>query len=237
MIFIISAQNLKLMNKYHNDQVDSISILKAHIDNRKDIPESFLGFYHENDINSIQLLYLEEKGCEIYGKTLKEINAIGPEFLQEIMHPDDINRCVNLLLEFANSKNEDKILSYNQRLKLLDEDVYKTYFTCVKANFSRNVFQCVTTPMTNIDGFYSEVNTILDSSEYIEKNIKLYTSFSKREKEVIKWVCKGKTVYEIADILFLSHHTIIKHKKNIYKKGCFNSKLELIEFALNYSII
>ncbi|WP_010177322.1 LuxR C-terminal-related transcriptional regulator [Aquimarina agarilytica] len=225
------------MTKFKN-AASTIAVLKEKISNQgTDSLEDFLGFYHENDINTIELLYLEEKGCEIYGKTLEEIRALGPAFLAEIMHPEDIERCVNLLTEFAKKGSEEETLIYNQRLKMVGDEDYKTYFTCVKADFTKSVFQAVTTAMTQIDDFYLEVNTVLESSKYIEENVSFYTSFSKREKEIIKWVCNGKNVNEIADILFLSHHTVIKHKKNIYKKAGFDSKIQLIEFALNFNLI
>jgi len=224
------------MNTF-NTITPSITVLKNRIIKSDDEPENFLGFYHENSIETIELLFLEDKGCKIYGKTMEEIREAGAEFLAEIMHPDDIPRCINLLFEFAAKKNESEILTYSQRLKMLGEKEYATYFTCAKINIEKGVFQCVTTPMTNINEFYSEVNTILESSAYLETHLELYTSFSKREREVIEWVCKGLNVYEIAEKLFLSHHTIIKHKKNIYKKSKFDNKIKLIEFALNFNII
>ena len=198
--------------------------------------EDFLGFYHENDKETIHLLYLEEKGCQLYGRTLEEIQEAGAEFLADIMHPEDIPRCVNLLLDFATQNDENKTLSYFQRLRLQGQTDYQVYFTCVKLNNKRGVFQSITCPITQVDDFKEEVNILLDSSSYIEEHLSLYKAFSKREKEVIQLVCQGFEVKEIADKLFLSPHTITKHKKNIYKKSGFASNVELIQFALNFNL-
>lgn len=43
-------------------------------------------------------------------------------------------------------------------------------------------------------------------------------SISKREKEVLMLLSQGLTLKEVADKLYLSHHTIISHKRNITKK-------------------
>ena len=82
----------------------SITVLKNQIAKNNEEPENFLGFYHENHIETIELLYLEDRGCKIYGKTIEEIREAGAKFLEEIMYPDDIPRCVNLLLDFAAKK-------------------------------------------------------------------------------------------------------------------------------------
>jgi DNA-binding CsgD family transcriptional regulator len=198
--------------------------------------EDFLGFYHENDKETIHLLYLEEKGCQMYGKTLKEIQEAGAEFLADIMHPEDLSRCIHLLLEFAAQNDESKTLSYFQRLRLKGETEYQVYFTCVRLNNERKIFQSITCPITQVDEFKEEVNKLFDSSSYIEEHLPLYKAFSKREKEVIQLVCQGLEVKQIAEKLFLSPHTITKHKKNIYKKSGFSSNAELIQFALNFNL-
>ena len=221
----------------HIEQRQAVSILEKKITNLDYHVTDFLGFYHENCMDTINLLYLEEKGCEFYGQSLEDIQKAGPEFLQNIVHPTDLMHCVDLLVKFATEEDETKILCYNQRLKLLGTEEYQTYFTCAKINLEKRIFQCVTTPMTNIKEFSSEVTSILDTSQYIDLHTKLYTQFSKREREVIKWVCKGYTVNQIGEILFLSPHTIEKHKKNIYKKSNFTSKSQLVEFSINFSII
>ncbi len=220
-----------------NNVENSLSYLSHKIKDNQYQVADFLGFYHENCLSTITLLFLEEKGCKMYGKSLEEIQKIGPEFLMEIMHPEDIERCVTQLTEFALRQDENEVLTYIQRLRLVDNEDYKPYFTCAKLNLSKNIFQCITTPMTGVNEFKGEINHILEKSTYIDNHVTLYTSFSSREREVITLVCKGKTVKEIANQLFLSPHTIEKHKKNIYKKSKFNSNAELIEFALNFNLI
>jgi DNA-binding CsgD family transcriptional regulator len=215
----------------------SVSVLDQKLRNREYTDDNYLGFYHENRQEDAQLVFLEEKGCATYGKTLSEIQAAGLAFLQEIMHPDDIERCVILLQQFAQKKNEKEYLSYFQRLRLLKSKEYKLYLTCVRLDNEQNLFKCITCPITEMVDFSQEVNRILDINPYIEQNQRTFDLLSEREKEVIHWVCKGLNVTQIGEKLFLSPHTIEKHKKNIYKKANFNSNAELIQFALNFNIV
>ena len=54
---------------------------------------------------------------------------------------------------------------------MLDETEYATYFTCAKIDIEKGVFQCVTTPMTNIDEFYSEATYFTCAKIDIEKGV------------------------------------------------------------------
>ncbi len=53
-------------------------------------------------------------------------------------------------------------------------------------------------------------------------------NISKREIEVIKEICYGYSSKEISDNLSLSYHTIVTHRKNIFKKFEVKSALELV---------
>lgn len=50
-------------------------------------------------------------------------------------------------------------------------------------------------------------------------------SITEREQEVLTLLSDGLTVREVAAELYLSHHTVISHKKSLYEKldvgNCF----------------
>lgn len=50
---------------------------------------------------------------------------------------------------------------------------------------------------------------------------------SKREKEVVDLIGQGYSNGDIANILFISEHTVKDHTKNIYKKMNVHSRFEL----------
>ena len=51
---------------------------------------------------------------------------------------------------------------------------------------------------------------------------------TQREVEVLKALSEGHTYQEIADILFISHETVKKHLKNIYRKLSVKNKIQAI---------
>lgn len=58
-----------------------------------------------------------------------------------------------------------------------------------------------------------------------------------REIEIIQLIVAGKSTLEIAEQLFLSHHTINSHRKNILRKLQIKSPAELIVKALDMGIV
>jgi DNA-binding NarL/FixJ family response regulator len=55
---------------------------------------------------------------------------------------------------------------------------------------------------------------------------------TQREYEVIKLIKEGKSSSEISDMLHLSIHTVVTHRKNIHLKLDIQNERELIKFTL-----
>lgn len=57
-----------------------------------------------------------------------------------------------------------------------------------------------------------------------------------REKETLKLICDGKSVEQIGKELYLSKHTVIVHRRNLYKKFAVNSLVGLYAKAHSLNI-
>jgi DNA-binding NarL/FixJ family response regulator len=78
----------------------------------------------------------------------------------------------------------------------------------------------------------------------IESDMKSYvgraeevTALTNTEKEILKLVAQGKSVKEIASERFSSNHTIITHKKNIFRKISVNNIHEATKYAIRAGLI
>ena len=57
------------------------------------------------------------------------------------------------------------------------------------------------------------------------------------ETEIVRLITQGFTTKEIADKRNLSFHTVITHRKNIFRKLNINSTSELMIYAMRSGII
>jgi PAS domain S-box-containing protein len=60
---------------------------------------------------------------------------------------------------------------------------------------------------------------------------------SKREKQIVRLVAEGYSSKIIADQLFISHHTVNTHRRNIIEKTHSRNTSGLVQFAFNNRII
>ncbi len=93
--------------------------------------------------------------------------------------------------------------------------------------------------------------TLYDSSEYfinllslLNKNKKVNKTdisdengLTEREKDVLKGMVNGLSNKEIADLLNISIHTVISHRKNITAKTGIRSQSGLTIYAISKKII
>ena len=69
-------------------------------------------------------------------------------------------------------------------------------------------------------------NDVVETDGFLEK-IKI----TRREREIILELVKGKNVPQIAKSLFISGHTVETHKKNIFKKLDIHNSIDLIKIV------
>lgn len=108
---------------------------------------------------------------------------------------------------------------------------------------------------TDIDGYLlkdTDPETLIESiKKIVSKNEKVfYKDFqkvenfdfnknivSKREKEIINYISKGKTTEEIAEKLCISKRTVETHRKNIFNKLKVNNTAGLIKTSITLGLI
>ena len=62
-------------------------------------------------------------------------------------------------------------------------------------------------------------------------------SVTKREREVLKFVVKGYTSKEIAEVLFIAKATVDTHRKNLLSKFKLKNTANLVKFALEKGLV
>jgi len=118
---------------------------------------------------------------------------------------------------------EATVIAINHNL--LPEDLYKGYsFVCLPTVDPQSLIQQIQ------ESEQPEV-------ELIESDESKQNPLSQRECEVVTWVARGLTNKEIADVLHLSPHTVVTHRRNIAAKLDIHSPSGLTIYALMNNLI
>lgn len=116
-----------------------------------------------------------------------------------------------------------------QKIKTLTEDNVNGYIS--KNTSQQELLNAIRSIMLGNNYFGTNIKELLLNallSAKKEKRIKLTT----REKEVLKLIAKEYTTQEIADILFLSKHTIESYRKNLISKLNVRNLAGLTRYAI-----
>jgi len=80
-------------------------------------------------------------------------------------------------------------------------------------------------------------NTLLQNSLKKENTKTEKTLLTATEKEILKDIASGKTTKEIAALRYISIHTVMTHRKNIFRKIDVNNIHEATKYAMRAGLI
>jgi len=74
-------------------------------------------------------------------------------------------------------------------------------------------------------------------SKICDKKILIYTNLTKREKEILGYICDGKSTREISEQLFISLHTVETHRRKILTKLGVKNTASMVKVAIKSNLI
>ncbi|MGB0869566.1 MAG: response regulator transcription factor [Flavobacteriales bacterium] len=127
-----------------------------------------------------------------------------------------------------------KLLNPNVKVALVCKNAGKAiYHNLLEKGYDGMILSCCSE-----DEIIKAIDKIMNGQQFICSSITKFKekqekslsalNISEREVEVIKEICYGYSSKEISERLSLSYHTIVTHRKNIFKKFEVKSALELV---------
>ena len=193
---------------------------------------------------------------DLISESVKDVLGYEPEkmtamFLIDNVHPDDKKYLLNYefkSIEFFKTLDFDKIkkykAQYDYRIKAKDNKYVRILQQTIQIDFDQtNFYRSLAihtdishikkdgTPSLSIIGSDGEPSyyNIRDESAFI----KSYDLFTKREREILKYIVEGKSSKTIATDLNISLNTVNTHRKNIINKANCKSPIDLVTKVIN----
>ncbi|QIA08166.1 response regulator transcription factor [Draconibacterium halophilum] len=195
---------------------------------------------HQLFIDGIKSILANELDISIIAEASNGLELIN--LLDSGKHPDII--ITDIRMPVMDGISATKIISKNHpkipilALTMFDQnaDVYEMLEAGAKGYITKEVDRKELT---------QAIHAIVSGKNYFSKNLPVnYAAWVKaklteniieltrREKEILQLIIKGRTTLEIAQELKLSKFTIDTHRKNIHKKVGTKSNMGLVNYAL-----
>ncbi len=235
----------QVWTKMTKDGIFNPNILESAIDEELHNVFHIGSFYYDvvDNINS-KLYFVSPKIKNVLGYDTKEIDM---NFLFSKIHPNDqanVEKSQEIMVNFFSSLSSEKInrykVSFDYRILNSSGDYIRllNQLIVLQCDHQKKVLCTfrVQTDITNIKtDNESRLNFIglkgepsFNNWTAIPSLVKDNELFSKREKEVLHYLLKGKESEEISEILSISKHTVNTHRKNMLAKTKSKNTLALI---------
>jgi DNA-binding CsgD family transcriptional regulator len=180
---------------------------------------------------------------EVLNMTIEESVGYGVEYQKKIIADQDEYKRINKEIQAYFERNdESEILSFFQKLKPVGHTDYQWMYITSRlfkkdddALPSQRIL--IACPVNLMGDMAGKVNRVLEENEFMKKNFKKFALLTKREKEILQLVAQGNNNPSIAEMLFISRHTVEQHRKNINSKIQCKNFAELVQFAVAFDMI
>jgi len=187
------------------------------------------------EVQSSQVIWMNQKGLDFVGYSLEEITDLRYNFFEKIMHPNDLGVLYSTIQNITNL-SEHFVLIAMFRVKAKNHQdyswIYSPYVVMDSFNDgSPKKILCTAFEITENMQNENQMVMVLKEINRLNHKLKL-CNFTKREKEIISLIVKGKTDKDISNELCISIVTAKKHRNNVIKKAGVKNSAELVAYAV-----
>ncbi len=184
----------------------------------EELAELVPGYIHLNNRQTIAMEFVSSNGLENFQRSLKEIQNLGRDFVDEITDKKSQHIFATSLLNCSLNNSDDGYFNFFQRVRFNRDAPFIFYYTVTKKYKIGKSLISYTQPIHKLDtGSYLK-EIVEERYNFFNKNLHKFTSLTKREKEIICLIVNGDSNRQIAEKLYISYHTVKTYRRNILKK-------------------
>ncbi len=178
------------------------------------------------------------KACFFDGQsTLEGLKNITADVLFLDINLPDINS-IEVVAQIKNTYPEMKIiiLSVHNEFAVINSMLQEGADGYIQKNASGiDIITGIHTVLQGTVFLCTQTQQIMQKKQ--QEGLKKVPKITRREKEILQQAAKGYTTIQIADILFISPHTVDSHRKNLMEKFEVKNLTTVIKLALEYGLI
>ncbi|WP_051313212.1 helix-turn-helix domain-containing protein [Sporocytophaga myxococcoides] len=196
-----------------------------------------------HQLENLVVKYMSPWGLSILRTTKEDLFDLpGNEYYDRYFAKDFNDDYSSKIVAMMEKGDEKEVVTYFQQVRSSPQEDYKLYLSTTKifmkdANGRTSHLITTSVPVDPEHHITSKVNRLLEQNIFLKKNSNVFSSLTKREKEILKGMALGQNSDQIADTLHISETTVNTHRRNIRTKLNVTNNYELVQFAQAYNLI
>lgn len=198
----------------------------AEIDATHSLPVPAIVYIHTKE----KILYGDYSALSTLGYKPSELGKSGKRILMDNLHPENARFRLELFKHFEKEKKGNWMGTYQLKGK---DNQWHTLLAMVEIytkDEEDNIEQLV-----NIEFDMTAIQTGEGYKEVVDRA--LWSTVTKREKQIIKHIAEGSRNQDIADDLSISLNTVETHRKNLLRKLNMKNTTSLVHFITKYRLL
>lgn len=170
----------------------------------------------------------------------KDRDSMLNQHFLEPLSEDDQQELVRQIAGYLKKQDKEKVYSFFWGNSKTDD--FEARWHVSSAMLNKNVegtlqkIVVFTYDLELLGEYKVKIYQVIEDLNFLKKNYDKASLLTKREIEIIGLLAFGKKSIEIGNTLFISEHTVITHRKNIYKKLELNTLSELMKYAAIFDL-
>jgi DNA-binding CsgD family transcriptional regulator len=206
---------------------------------------------YENDVPAVlivhllpdfSVLYMSRKGLQILGTTLDEIRLGNEEYHARYFNPEDAANYVPKILGLLERNDSNEFVSFFQQVRPSPDHEWVWYLSSTRiflrdGNGKPVLTLTMAIPIDAHSHITTKVERLMQENLFLQRNQQIFSSLTRREKQILRLIALGQSTPEIANALNISGTTAATHRRNLRNKLNAQSNYDITRFAQAFDLI
>ena len=206
------------------------------------IEQNIPGVLIVHNLQADTIAYLSEWGRKFLRVSLEQIRLPHFDYHQQFFNPEDVPDYVPKIMGMLQRNTTDEMVTYFQQVRPSENEPFRWHSSASKILLRDKEGKpllgiTIAIPIDQEHYFTPKIERLIEENRFLRENQPRFSSLSKREKEVLRFLALGLTAAEISGQLFISEATVKTHRKNIRNKLQAESTFDLVKFAQAFNLV
>lgn len=210
-------------------------LIKKNLLELEDISALLPGYMHLNRKNDFGLTFLNDKGRQMIGYSMDELNDLGFEVLEKHQSKQYLEGKLPKIANHFNTTESIQPISFIQDWKMNHKKDKFSFFASSRMEYDELQYITFTQGLETLEKLASPFLESFQDFKIYKEYFNVYLQLTDRERQLLELLATGESRKTIASKLFIATATVKKHCENIYRKLGTSDRIVIFKIIRAFS--